>query len=337
MRFSRFFLAAGLLAVAAPACVRAQSPENSDSSRAPAIVVPSGIHGNGGLPAADGATSPAVAELMQFKPSDVKFNVGDLMDILRDRRHEGWVLAAYPDPKTNRPLIGAGFSLDLPAREHLQTDPLNPHLFLEPSSAELWQAAGLEPARLDGILSEYSQRMDTWTIRQFRKQLRSLPAQISDEEANGLLRVAIIQSIYNARAYCRHFDELSASQQMAMSQLVYQMGVNLAEFTQFLGLINREEISEARSADAQYWHTVQLSLTQSQWARLYRARAVAVIAMLNPSYDENPPGAERKVSAVLHPPAHNGRASRSASRRTARYKTSHTSKSHHARPRTRKE
>src|SRR6516225_3547905 len=99
--------------------------------------------------------SPAVAILRDFHDSDVKFQLSNLMDTLRDRRHEGWVLSAYPDPKTAKALIGAGFSLDLPVREHPQNDPMNPHPFLEPSSADLWQAAGLEPARLDGILKVF--------------------------------------------------------------------------------------------------------------------------------------------------------------------------------------
>ena len=57
-----------------------------------------------------------------------------------------------------QPLIGAGFSLDLPEREHPQLDPMNPHPFLEPSSADLWQAAGFDPARLDGILQVFYER-----------------------------------------------------------------------------------------------------------------------------------------------------------------------------------
>ena len=74
-------------------------------------------------------------QLLNFKDSDIKFSLHSLMEILRDHQHEGWVLAAYPDPNTGRPLIGAGFSLDVQATEHPQLDPLNPHPFVEPSSA----------------------------------------------------------------------------------------------------------------------------------------------------------------------------------------------------------
>jgi GH24 family phage-related lysozyme (muramidase) len=252
--------------------------------------------------------SPAVQTLLSFQPSDVKFDLDSLMDILRDKRHEGWVLAAYPDPKTAQPLIGAGFSLDLPAREHIQRDALNPHPFLEPSSAELWQAAGLGPAKLQAILSQFNDRLVSWNKKGFRRQIWSLDPQITELDANALLRVGIIQAIDNARAYCRHFDSLSASQQMAMTQLVYQMGVNLEEFSTFLDLINRrgESIDEAAAAmakeDPKYWRSVQMSLVQSQWARLYRARATAVIAMLDPAYMDNPSGAEHSIGAILHPP-----------------------------------
>ncbi len=53
--------------------------------------------------------------LLNFKESDIKFSLPAMMETLRDHRHEGWVLAAYPDPNTGRPLIGAGFSLDVQA------------------------------------------------------------------------------------------------------------------------------------------------------------------------------------------------------------------------------
>ena len=95
------------------------------------------------------APSAALRMMEEFKDTDVRFDMNELVDILRDRRHEGWVLAAYPDPRTAQPLIGAGFSLDLPEREHPQLDANNPHPFLEPSSADLWQAAGFDPAASD--------------------------------------------------------------------------------------------------------------------------------------------------------------------------------------------
>ncbi|HTV16651.1 MAG TPA: hypothetical protein VME68_18165 [Acidobacteriaceae bacterium] len=296
-------------------------------------------------PAAAAPSDPAVQALLSFQPNDIRFRVSDLMDILRDRRHEGWVLTAYPDPKTSRPLIGAGFSLDLPERPHPQLDSLNSHPFLEPSSADLWEAAGLDPQRLQRILVEFHARVDAWGVRRFRRHLGRLDPDITDADADGLLRIAIIQAVENARAYCRSFDSLNASQQMAITQLVYQMGVNLQEFDHFLALINNEPdpslaavspdtapegtsvpaftaaaaalapasavFSPAPETDADYWHAVQASLEQSQWARLYRTRAVAVIAMLDPGYAESPSTAERRIAATLHPVVRRRRRGRS--------------------------
>jgi GH24 family phage-related lysozyme (muramidase) len=323
-------LAAAGQTVPAPATAPAHAvapafPAQADRSSAPAVAVPSTISAS--IPRASQQTAAlpdAVQTLMDFKASDVKFDVDDLMDILRDKRHEGWVLAAYPDPKTGQPLIGAGFSLDLPERVHIQHDPLNPHPFLEPSSADLWQAAGLEPTRLDVLLAQFHDRMDTWSKTGFRRQIWSLEPQITEADANALLRIGIVQAIYNAKAYCRSFERLGASQQMAMTQLVYQMGVNLEQFSTFLTLLNRENgngQAAIAQADAQYWHEVQLSLVQSQWARLYRERAKAVIAMLDPSYAANPSGAEHSVSKVLRPAR--TRHTHSTTLRRASYTTKH--------------
>jgi hypothetical protein len=291
-------------------------------------------------PAVETVAAP-VRQLMSFQPSDVKFDLSDLMDILRDRRHEGWVLTAYPDPKTGRPLIGAGFSLDLPEREHAQSDPLNPHPFVEPSSAQLWQAAGLAPDRLQSILQVYSQRADDWSRRTYMRRLRTLPSQITDDEATQLLRIAGIQAISNARAYCRNFDQLTASQQMAMSQLVYQMGVNLAEFDKFLNLLNDATgpvptqtptptqiqthmldaaLVTSAAPDTEHWNAVQRALVDSQWARKYRSRAISVIAMLDPQYLDDPRTAELRIHAELPAPVvHRRSRRRGASVRLASY------------------
>jgi hypothetical protein len=260
---------------------------------------------SGDLPAAthDVVTSPA--PLFDLNDSDIKFKLDNLTRTLRDARHEGWVLAAYPDPKTSRPLIGAGFGLDIEAMQHPQSDPLNPHQFLEPSSQQLWQAAGLDPDKLQNILERYDRDLEAWKKKNFRRKIRthSLTPEVSEDEALKLLRISAIQAAFNARAYCRNFDQLTASQQMGLSQLVYQMGVNLGEFSQFLGVINQDNPGET-VGDSAHWKTVQDTLIESQWARRYRIRAVSVIAMFDPQYDSDPGAAERKVEAVLHPPAH---------------------------------
>jgi len=257
-------------------------------------------------PEISGAPQP----LFDFKDSDIKFKLESLMNILRDSRHESWVLAAYPDPKTSRPLIGAGFSLDVEATEHPQRDPLNPHMFIEPSSAQLWQAAGLDSGSLQVILDQYDSDLKAWKKKNFRRKIKThqLSPQLTDEEATKLLRISVIQAIHNARAYCREFDQLTASQQMALSQLVFQMGVNLEEFIQFLTAINdlsyRDSAPLASNAEreAEHWKMVQSTLIQSQWARRYTSRAVSVIAMFDPDYAQDPRQAERKVQAKL--PAH---------------------------------
>jgi hypothetical protein len=291
----------------APAQAPAATPASSAQTSAQQVAVSPGI------------VSPDVQRLLAFRESDVKFDIGQMMEILRDKRHEGWVLTAYPDPMTTQPLIGAGFSLDLPAREHAQGDPLNPNQFLEPSSAELWQAAGLAPERLQAVLGVFHNRLDSWSKEGFRAQMKTLEPQITEQDANALLRVGVIQAALNAKAYCRYFDGLTASQQMGFAHLVYQMGVNMQEFTTFLGLMNRQSMDALGNAVAVrpgsgYWSDVQKSLIDSRWAHLYRERATAVVAMFDPRYAGNPAGAERRINAVLNPPRRRGRAGRSGLR-----------------------
>jgi hypothetical protein len=254
---------------------------------------------------------PVTQPLIDFKDSDIKFNLESLMNVLRDHRHEGWVLSAYPDPKTSRPLIGAGFSLDVMATEHLQSDPLNPNPFLEPSSAQLWQAAGLDSDRLQRILDQFDHDLKAWGKKNYRRKLRThtLAPELTEEEATRLLRISTIQAVHNARAYCRDFDQLTAPQQMALSQLVFQMGVNLDEFDQFLSTLNGDvsvrDLSQSDGSvetEGEHWKTLQRTLIESQWARQYTSRAASVIAMFDPDYEQDPSGAERRVEATIRPP-----------------------------------
>jgi hypothetical protein len=255
--------------------------------------------------------SPSVSRVLFDKSkSRTKFKLERLMSILRDKRHEGWVRTAYPDPSTGRPLIGGGFSLDLSGAMHVQLDPRNPNVFIEPSSAQLWQAAGLELAELNSILDQFYRRQREWDQGTFRQKIRTQewPPDISEEEGVQLLRISVLQAIHNARAYCVDFDKMNAWQQMALSQLVFQMGVNLEEFVTFLGAINGYgEVDGAAQNELAGkkidWRTVQRSLVQSQWARRYPYRAIAVIAMFDPNYDKNPRRAERQVRIWIHPPA----------------------------------
>jgi len=254
---------------------------------------------------------PSLKPLLDFSYSEIKFNLQGLMNVLRDRNHEGWLLAAYPDPNTELPLIGAGFSLTVAASDHPQRDPLNPNQFLEPSSAQLWQAAGLDPEQLREILEEFNRNMDTWGVKGYRRRIRahSLRPQLTEMAASQLLRITAIQAIVNARAYCRNFDRLTGPAQMALSQLAFQMGTNLEQFVEFLSELNGDtshpDLSQPGGGivtEAEHWKHVQKALIDSQWARRYTVRAITVIAMFDPEYAVNPRAAEARVMALLPPP-----------------------------------
>ena len=304
MRVRRHLVLAGL-AVALSAPVWGQSP----GAKPAPLMTPSDIplqHQAANLYGLTPQVASPLEPLVGFQSSEIKFNLQTLMNTLRDSRHEGWVLAAYPDPKTSRPLIGAGFSLDLPAREHVQRDPLNPTPFLEPSSADLWQAAGLEPEQLSTMLGQYDRELEAWNKTRFRQKIRThaLFPEISEDDATKLLRISAIQAVHNAQAYCRYFNQMSGPQQMALSQLVFQMGVNLEEFQQFLTAINTYpsyDSAQDFGGDAEYWRTVQGTLIHSDWARRYSTRAISVIAMFDANYASDPYEAEARVRAEVHP------------------------------------
>ncbi len=292
------------LVALAPNAAGLNTPLLESSAR----LLPSSFTSDTTIPAnANLASAPSA--LFDFKESEIKFNIETLMNILRDHQHEGWVLAAYPDPKTSRPLIGAGFSLDVVAAEHVQADPLNLHPFLEPSSAELWQAAGLSPDQLQSILQQFDRDLKHWKHKKYRKKIRTLTPQLTEEQATSLLRISTIQAVENARAYCRYFDQLSASQQMALSQLVFQMGVNLEGFEHFLSELNGDAsqhdlslpVGEVETPE-QHWQSVQRALIESQWATRYTTRATTVIAMFDPDYGQDPTAAMRRVQVALPPP-----------------------------------
>ena len=330
----RLLVSALVLTMTASAGAQSSLPLAADSTLPSGLLIPQSFQVDEDAPSAMG---DGAQQLLAFKESEIKFSLPSLMEILRDHRHEGWVLAAYPDPNTRRPLIGAGFSLDLQATEHPQSDPLNPHPFVEPSSAQLWQAAGLAPDRLQQILDQYDRDLQTWSPKTYRRKIvrQTLRPQLSDEEATRLLRISAIQAIYNARGYCRGFDQLTASQQMAFTQLVFQMGTNLEQFVGFLGTVNDQDgarelpqLDGFIENDTEHWKSVQDTLIDSQWARKYTVRAAAVIAMFDPQYGLEPGVAEQRIEAVLRPPVDHVRRNRpAATLRVASY-TRHSGKAH---------
>jgi hypothetical protein len=285
--------------------VAPQDPSVSVPSAPSSIDLPAGRHELLSLPY-DVAPPP----LFPVSDTDVKFRIDDLMQTLRDNKHESWALAAYPDPKTALPLIGAGFSLGIAEpRSHPQADSANPNRFLEPSSRDIWTAAGLDPAQLDQTLGVFDDQMQEWGKRGFRQKLKTgkVPPSpgFTDADADMLFRIYIKQAIYNAKAYCRDFDDFTVSQQMGVVQLVYQIGTNLEQFTNFLNTINSAHVRDPLpdkpippqlKPTGDHWKDVQQSLMQSQWYRKYHTRAVAVVAMLDPDYDlDNPAKAEQRV------------------------------------------
>jgi hypothetical protein len=99
---------------------------------------------------------------------------------------------------------------------------------------------------------------------------------------------------------------------MAAAQLVYQIGTNLEQFTDFLNTINKAHVRDPLPVNGNvahqdmhftptgdHWKDVQLSLMHSQWYRKYQPRSVAVVAMFDPEYDlGHSRQAERKVKVL---------------------------------------
>ena len=59
------------------------------------------------LPLPGAGVPTGLEPFFDLSSSDIKFSFATLTNILRHKKHEGWVLFAYPDPKTSDPLIGA--------------------------------------------------------------------------------------------------------------------------------------------------------------------------------------------------------------------------------------
>jgi GH24 family phage-related lysozyme (muramidase) len=263
-----------------------------------------------------------IEQLRLIGDADMGFDRNDL--IRRLNHFESMVLTAYPDPKTHLPLIGAGFSLRIaPKPPHVQIDTSNPVQFIEPQPKDLWVAAGLDPKRFDDILTQFDKNARAMGYNKLHAAAvnKRLPADISPEEADRLTHVAIQQSVHNAWAYYSKdkYSALKPSQKEALAHMVFQMGVNLEGFVTFLNKLNDNHLRSSKpspehaleAADAaggDFWETLQRSMIHSKWFKMYRkdnnahkyheSRAIAVLAMLDPHYENDPDLAERKVLAM---------------------------------------
>ncbi len=233
------------------------------------------------------------------------------MDILRDHQHEGWVLAAYPDP-TPAGRSSVRVSVWMCRQRRIRS--LIHSIRIRSSSLRRSSFGKLPGSRRSGCskssISLTGMQMPGPQNSIADRVIRhTLTPQLTEEEATRLLRISAIQAVYNARGYCRGFDRLTGPQQMALSQLVFQMGTNLEAFVEFLGALNDENnirelplLDGYMETDAEHWQTVQSTLIDSLWARRYSVRAATVIAMFDPKYNEQPVAAEQRVEAILRPP-----------------------------------
>ena len=116
--------------------------------------------------------------------------------------------------------------------------------------------------------------MTAWSGKTYRRKIihHALTPQPTEEEATQLLRISALEAIANAGAYCLGFDELTGSQQMALSQLVFQMGTNLQQLVPLLDALaiqQRPRTGRTRRLYGglpEHWKSVQGTLIDSQWA-----------------------------------------------------------------------
>lgn len=259
------------------------------------------------------AGSKAADTAFPFSTHQIKFSLDDMMRDIEN--HEGRMLAAYPDPEGKVALIGAGFNLGVMKEitRDADSDPyrFNGHARKEPSSEALWQMAGLHSSKLHEIQKRMEGHLEadqqarpsvaSRILRRFSRRLaEEFSADITNTQSRALLYVSSRQATYNAMAYSSDFANLTQSQQMGMSELVFQMGSNLEKFEKFLGKLNDPPVPSATPEEVrQHWRDVQSELVDSAWFKTYHKRAVRVTAMMDPNYDfYNPAIAEAKVKEL---------------------------------------
>lgn len=293
--------------------IPAAAPAPSEAASAPAEVA------SAPAAAASAAEEPAKPPTppRQEEPlfSDVdkylKFDVRELAEQLRSKKHEDWRLVAYTDPahKAEAPIydIGAGFNMSIPVdKVRGEEGDLYQHhrVRVEPSSKKLWTSAGLSAEQFDGTIKKVQERVAKFG-HDYRKNfplfkaLHEDPAQhdISEADAEKLLMISIRHAAHNAMGYAKDFPTMTKHQQMAMTAIVYQIGSNLEQFEKTLTAMNNNDKldrlrasgaspKEIAKAEKSHWQNVAALFSQSDWARKHKGRAARVLAWLNPEYGQ---------------------------------------------------
>lgn len=294
-------------AASAPATA-ASAPAEAASAPASAASAP-----------AEAASAPVNAEpLFADVDKQIKFKVEELAEHLRSKKHEDWRLVAYTDPahKPEAPIydIGAGFNMSIPTdkKRGEEGDLYKFHsIRLEPSSRSLWRAAGLSEEKFDATVARVQERIKLFghdyrkNFPQF-KALNEDPAHhdISEAEAENLLKISIRHAAHNAMAYAKDFPSMTKYQQMGMTAIVYQIGSNLEQFEKTLTAMNNNDkldrlkasgapAKEIAREEKTHWQNVAKLFSQSDWARKHKARAARVLAWLDPEY-----GQEKSLAAT---------------------------------------
>lgn len=289
----------------------ASSPANAASTPAEAASAPAASASVPQTAASVEARKLSPESLFSDVDKHIKFDVRELAEQLRSKKHEDWRLVAYTDPahKPEAPIydIGAGFNLSIPT-DKIRGEEGDLYKFnrtrIEPASKSLWLAAGLSADKFDETIKRVQERVAQFG-HDYRKNfplfkaLHEDPAQhdISEADAEKLLMISIRHAAHNAMAYAKDFPSMTKHQQMAMTAIVYQIGSNLEQFEKTLtAMNNNEKLDRMRASGASpkeiareekaHWKNVANLFSQSDWARKHKARASRVLAWLDPEYGQ---------------------------------------------------
>lgn len=294
-----------------PATVSSAASAPASAASAPAEAASVTVSAAPAEPAKPEPVAPQAQPLFADVDKHIKFDVRELAEQLRSKKHEDWRLVAYTDPahKPEAPIydIGAGFNLSIPT-DKVRGEAGDLYKFhrtrIEPASKSLWLAAGLSGEKFDATIKRVQERVKLFGD-DYRKNFPLFKAlhedpthhDISEADAEKLLMISIRHAAHNAMGYAKDFPSMTKHQQMAMTAIVYQIGSNLEQFEKTLTAMNNNDKLDRMKAsgappkeiareEKTHWQNVAKLFSQSDWARKHKARAARVLAWLDPEYGQ---------------------------------------------------